>query len=148
MFYGKNCNYAFAFSNENDFDVYFILNEDLNKEHKDECIYKLLGDHWNSVDTCILWAAYQLFVESEWKFRWKRIIIQNADAEIEAEFKTQDELIEAMWQTFADVNIDEDEYTEQNWFIFPIKTYKYDIWYWFDEHHSKGVSYLVNEYEG
>lgn len=143
MFLGKECNYAFAFDIEEDFDVFFVKNEE--DRNKDIC--GLLSDHWNNIDTCILWAGYQLFIEADWKFVWERIVIQNADAEIEMEFRTQDELIEAMWETLEDVNIDEDEYTEQNWFVFPIGTHRDDIWHWFDEYHSKGVGWLVNEYE-
>lgn len=143
MFFGKDCNYAFAFDNEEDFDVFFVKSEE--DRNKDIC--DLLNDHWNSVDTCILWAGYQLFIEADWKFVWERIVIQNADAEIEMEFRTQDELVEAMWETLTDINIDEDEYTEQNWFVFPIGTHREDIWHWFDEYHSKGVGWLVNEYE-
>ena len=139
MFYGKDGNYAFAFNNEEDFDVFFVKNKE--DRHKDIC--DLISDHWNNVDTCILWAGYQLFIESNFKFNWERIVIQNADAEIEMEFTTQDELVEAMWKTLTDVNIDEDECIEQNWFIFPIGTYREDIWHWFDEHHSKGVGYLL-----
>ena len=139
MFYGKDGNYAFAFHNEEDFDVFFVKNRE--DKYKDIC--DLLSDHWNNVDTCILWAGYQLFIESNFKFNWERIVIQNADSEIEMEFTTQDELVEAMWKTLTDVNIDEDECIEQNWFIFPIGTYREDIWHWFDEHHSKGVGYLL-----
>lgn len=146
MFYGKECNYAFGFyaSDDEDFDVFFI--ED-GKEDKNKSICDLRSNHWNNVDTCILWAAYELFINSDWKFIWERIVIQNADSEIELEFTTQDELVEAMWQTLEDVNIDEEECIEQNWFIFPKGTYRETIWHWFDEYHSKGVGWLMNEYE-
>lgn len=143
MFYEKDCNYAFNFNHEKDFNVFFIK----NKEDRNKDICDLLSDHYNNVDTCILWAGYQLFIETDWKFNWERIVIQNADAKIEMEFKTQDELIEAIWETLTDVNIDEDECTEQNWFVFPIGTYRDDIWRWIDERHSKGVGWLMNEYE-
>lgn len=143
MFYKKDCNYAFNFNHEKDFNVFFIK----NKEDRNKDICDLLSDHYNNVDTCILWAGYQLFIETDWKFNWERIVIQNADAKIEMEFKTQDELIEAIWETLTDVNIDEDECTEQNWFVFPIGTYRDDIWRWIDERHSKGVGWLMNEYE-
>ena len=145
MFYGKECNYAFAtYSSDYDFDVFFIENE---KEDKHKYIHELRSNHFSNVDTCILWAAYELFCNSDWKFQWDRIVIQNADAEIEMEFKTQNELVEAMWETLTDVNIDEEECVEQNWFVFPEGTYREEIWHWFDEHHSKGVGWLMNEYE-
>lgn len=143
MFYEKDCNYAFNFNHEKDFNVFFIK----NKEDRNKDICDLLSDHYNNVDTCILWAGYQLFIEADWKFNWERIIIQNTDAKIEMEFKTQDELIEAIWKTLTDVNIYEDECIEQNWFAFPIGTYRDDIWHWIDERHSKGIGWLINEYE-
>lgn len=127
MFYGKECNYAFSFNSEDDFDVFFVRNE----EDTDKDIGNLLSEHFNNVDTCILWAAYKLFFDI--KFDWKEIIIQNVDAEIETIFKTQEELMIAMWKTLTDVNIDEDERIEQNWFVFPIGTHREDIWHWFEE---------------
>ena len=145
MFLGKNCNYTFATSKDDFFDVYFIKDE---KKDKNVLIEDLLSSYWNNIDTCILWSAYQLFIESDWKFKWERIVISNCHSEIEMEFRTQNELVEAMWKTLTDINIDEDEYTEQNWFVFPIGTHRDDIWHWFDEHHSKGVGWLINEYEG
>lgn len=138
MFYGKECNYAFSkYESDCDFDVFFIENE---KEDRSKYIHELRSNHYNNVDTCILWAAYELFCR---QFKWERIVIQNADAEIEMEFKTQDELVEKMWETLTDVNIDENECIEQNWFIFNAGTDREEIWYWFDEHHSKGVVWLM-----
>lgn len=144
MFYGKECNYAFATSKDDFFDAYFIKDE---VKDKDTLIEDLLSDYWNNVDTCILWAGHELFIKSDYKFKWKRIVISNCHSEIEMEFTTQDELVEAMWETLIDVNIDEDECIEQNWFVFPIGTYKEEIWHWFDEHHSKGIAWLINDYE-
>ena len=147
MFFGKECNYAFAFNNEDDFYVFFIKNE----EDKNKDIIDLIYNHWNNVDTCILWAGYELFINSDWKFQYKSIKIQGinefGEEELVIEIDNNDRLVELMWETLADVNIDEDECTEQHWFAFPTGTYREDIWHWFDEHHSKGIAWLMNEYE-
>lgn len=56
-----------------------------------------------------------------------------------------DAQIESIWDVFGDVSLDEDECLENEWFGFPKGTDKIDIWRWFDEHHSKGVYYLLYE---
>ena len=148
MFFGKDCNYAFAFNDEDDFDVFFIISD----EDENKYVCDLINDNWNNVDTCILWAAYKLFVEADWKFSYKKIKIQGTNElgeyKVVMEIDNNDTLIELMWETLTDVNIDEDECIEQNWFVFPVGTYREDIWHWFDEHHSKGVGWLMNDYEG
>lgn len=40
---------------------------------------------------------------------------------------------------FADVNIDEDECTEQDWFIFTAGRDREEIRHWFDRNYSGGV---------
>lgn len=147
MFLGKECNYCFNVDYEDGFDVFFIMSDE--DEHKDVC--DLLNNNWNNVDTCILWAAYQLFINSDYKFPYKKIKIQGTDElgeyKVVIEIDNNDRLIELMWHTLEDVNVDDDEYIEQNWFVFPIGTHREEIWHWFDEHHSKGVYWLMNEYE-
>lgn len=142
MFFGKECNYRFATSDEEDYDVFFL--QDVSDKSKDIC--DLTHDHWNTVDTCILWAGYHIF-EEDTGFRWMEIKIQDAEPSLQMSFHTQDELLEAMWETLEDVNTDEEECIEQNWFIFEKGTSREDIWHWFDRHHSKGVGWLINEYE-
>jgi len=41
----------------------------------------------------------------------------------------------------------ETEEIEQDWNGFPAGTHREDIWHWFDENHSKGVGWLMNEYK-
>ena len=131
MFYGKEGNYYYAVDNKKVFEV------------------KIKGtnlcNHFDNVDSCILWAAYRLFIETNLKFSWDKIEISGADCL--KEINTQDELIEAMWNTLEDVNTNENDYIEQNWFVFDKGTHREYIWHWFDEHHSKGVGWLMNEYE-
>ena len=144
MFYGKECNYYYKCDDKTGYDVFFLLTKE------DECVdfRTLSSNHYDDVDTCILWSAYHWIEEKGSNFTWYRIKVQNgANAELEMEFTTKDELIEAMWNTLEDVNIDEDECIEQNWFIFDIGTHREAIWHWFDRHHRKGVGWLINEFE-
>ena len=138
-FYGKECNYCFSIDNEEDFDVFFV--ED--REDFEKNIIDMVSDHWNNVDTCVLWAAYKAFEGNERVDHWESIKIQNADAELVMELTTSDELIEAVWMTLTDVNIDENECIEQNWFVLPKGTDRETIWQWFDEKHSKAVYWLL-----
>lgn len=61
---------------------------------------------------------------------------------------SKDNKIEEMWNAFGDVPLDENECLEASWNDFPKGTHKEEIWYWFDEHHTQGVGWLMNEYEG
>lgn len=54
-----------------------------------------------------------------------------------------DKELESKWQEFADVLINDDEEIEMDWWIFEEGTDKYYIWDYFDEHHSKGVNWLL-----
>lgn len=58
-----------------------------------------------------------------------------------------DREVEELWEEFEDVPTDENECIDIDWQGWEKGTHRYDIWYWFDEHHSKGVGWLVNEYE-
>lgn len=63
-----------------------------------------------------------------------------------------DKEIEAKWEELEDILFDEDDngslYLVSDWWIFPAGTYREEgVWRWFDEHHSKGVGWLLNEYE-
>ena len=65
--------------------------------------------------------------------------------------KRLDELLEKLWTELEDVPFEEDggiEYLDDNYLDFEIgETSKDDIWHWFDDRHSKGVQYLLYEYE-
>lgn len=139
-FYGKECNYYFGERlKDEDYDVFFCPTKEYD-ESQDEIIEDL-SDHYCYIDSCILWAAY--FIEAyEMDFQWYSIKIQSPD-KLEKEYYTYDSLLEDVWKTFIDVNIDEDENIEQNWFIFPEGTSRDYIWHWFDKRHSKGVYWLI-----
>ena len=55
-----------------------------------------------------------------------------------------DKPIEDKWRELEDVPFD-DEYLSENWWLFKKGTHREDIWHYFDEHHSKGVHYLLYE---
>lgn len=60
-----------------------------------------------------------------------------------------DTLLEEMWENFGDVPIDYDNpdypdgVIDEDWFIFEVGTDLMEIWYWFDEHYSKGIGNLM-----
>lgn len=63
------------------------------------------------------------------------------------EMKMTDIEIERLWDEFKDVPIDEDECIDIDWQGWSKGTHREEIWYWFDENHSKGVGWLMNERE-
>lgn len=59
----------------------------------------------------------------------------------------RDKALEHLWDKLTDVPLNEDEELEKRYLHFPIGTEKEEIWYWFDQKHSKGVYYLLYERE-
>ena len=60
--------------------------------------------------------------------------------------KYNDTELENLWNSLVDVPMNENEQLEDDWFIFPKETDKEEIWHWFGEQYSKGVSYLLYEF--
>lgn len=61
-----------------------------------------------------------------------------------------DNLVEKIWNGLEDIPFyeeDSEQYIEENYLDFEKGTSKEDIWHWFDERHSKGIYYLLYEYE-
>lgn len=61
-----------------------------------------------------------------------------------------DNLLEKLWDGLEDIPFyeeDGEQYIEENYLDFEEGTSKEDIWHWFDERHSKGVHFLLYEYE-
>ena len=52
-----------------------------------------------------------------------------------------------MWDELEDVPIDENECIDIDWHGWSKGTHREEIWYWFDENHSKCVGWLMNERE-
>ena len=55
--------------------------------------------------------------------------------------------IEKLWEDFTDVPIDKNDCLDIDWQGWNKGTHIEEIWRWFDEHHSKGVFWLMYEYE-
>jgi hypothetical protein len=131
-FYGKTCNYAFPYREEG-YEVFFL--GDSIAEHR-----KTFKD----IDSCILWGAYQEFEEENTDIESENMLIcESASMKPVMWVTSQDTILEYAWATLEDVNIDENECTEQDWFIFPAGTDKYEIWHWFDRNYSRGVGKLI-----
>lgn len=58
-----------------------------------------------------------------------------------------DNEIERLWEELTDVPINEDECLDVDWQGWSKGTHREEIWHWFDEHHSRGVAWLMYEYE-
>lgn len=58
----------------------------------------------------------------------------------------RDAALEEAWDDFADIPMDpETECMEEPFLFFKAGTNREEIWHWFDEHHSKGVYWLLYE---
>ncbi len=54
-----------------------------------------------------------------------------------------DQEIETLWREGKDTPFDEDENIDVDWHIWKRGTNRYETWHWFDENHSKGVGWLM-----
>lgn len=132
-FYGKTCNYAFPYGAGGGYHVFFLGD---NQEE--------FGADFDNIDSCILWAAYQEFVEKSTDIGTKNALICEKGSDRLAMWITsRDRLLEYAWLTLTDVNIDEKERTEQDWFVFPAGADREVIWHWFDDHYGSGVAGLL-----
>lgn len=64
--------------------------------------------------------------------------------------KKLDNLLEKLWEGLEDrpfYEKDSEQYIEEDYLEFEAGTSREDIWHWFDERHSKGVHFLLYEYD-
>lgn len=55
-----------------------------------------------------------------------------------------DREIEDLWESFGDIPMDpKTERMEEAFYIWKAGTQREEIWHWFDQHHSKGLVYLL-----
>ena len=142
-FYGKNGFIRFGKRLEDeDYDVFLCDTDD-----EETSITDLENaDHFNNIDTCIMWAC--LWVMEGKLYDGMHIVIQSPEPEIIKEYVTYDSLLEDLWKTLTDVPMNPDtEDLEEDWFIFPKGTNREEIWYWFDEQHSKGIGWIMENIE-
>lgn len=73
------------------------------------------------------------------------------DCRHECKEDVNDREVEKLWDDLTDVPVYENEKFELcldvDWQGWSKGTDREEIWHWFDEHHSKGVGWLMNEYE-
>ena len=78
----------------------------------------------------------------------EELVIQDPNTNIVKEYTTYDSLLEDLWKTLTDVPMNpETEDMEEDWFIFPKGTNREEIWDWFDEQHSKGIGWIMENIE-
>jgi len=58
-----------------------------------------------------------------------------------------DKELEELWLNFEDTPIDENENIDDDFMFWEKGTFREDIWHWFDEMHSRGVGWLMNDLE-
>jgi hypothetical protein len=67
-------------------------------------------------------------------------------------YELTDREVEKLWEELEDVPFDENEngrlVLANDWYGWSKGTMREDIWSWFAGHHSKGITWLVYEYEG
>jgi uncharacterized phage-associated protein len=96
-------------------------------------------------------------------FAWKRARTSEAPGISDAALKVDvvkemsekgmfyDDYYEDLWDELGAEPVDEDKdgrlLLADDWYIFPKGTDTLTIWHWFDEKHSKGVGWLMNERE-
>lgn len=142
--YGQEGNPWFGKRIEDDFDYdVFICDIDDDETDITDLEYR---DHFNTIDACIMWGVLQAM---DGKLHdGTHIVIQSPEPDVVKEYITYDSLLEDLWKTLTDVPMNpETEDMEENWFIFPNGTNREEIWYWFDEQHSKGVGWIMENVE-
>lgn len=58
---------------------------------------------------------------------------------------TIDKNVEVLWKEFQSVPVDRNGNFKTTWYAFPKGTNKNEVYRWFERHHSKGLSYLMEE---
>lgn len=123
--------------------MYFLYTYDKDKEIP---MYYLNHDHYNNIDTCIMWGIVEIIKHG--LDHKEELVIQDPNTNIVKEYTTYDSLLEDLWKTLTDVPMNpETEDMEEDWFIFPKGTNREEIWDWFDEQHSKGIGWIMENIE-
>ena len=100
------------------------------------------SDHFNTVDVCIMWGVLQAMNGK--LHDGIKIVIQSPELDVVKSYTTYDSLLEDLWKTLTDIPMNpETEDMDEDWFIFPKGTNRESIWHWFDEQHSKGIGWMM-----
>ena len=62
---------------------------------------------------------------------------------VTSQTKLMDEKLVHLWGLFDDIPINEEEEIEEDFLVWPTGTDRFEIWKWFDVHHSKGITHLI-----
>lgn len=86
--------------------------------------------------------------EKDYAIQYGKAFVSCGDFTAKIEYT--DSILENMWEELTDIpfsEIDGELFLEENWLHFKKGTEREDIWKWFDSHHSKGVYYLLYEFD-
>lgn len=126
-------------------DKGYVFEPELTKKEKMNVLLHVLryhdatvGINWDVLDSWLTHLYGDRMKEKKYEYYLSRVM--------------DDKDIEEKWDELEDVPIDFDENGERvlgcDWFIFDKGTdLEETIWHWFDDHHSKGVGWLLNDYE-
>ena len=93
----------------------------------------------------------QLICRKEQEIHMKNTNVTTENEELETPEPTLqntiDKNVEALWIEFQDVSVDRNGNLRAAWKAYPKGTTKNDVYEWFNRHHSKGLSYLMEEVE-
>ena len=91
----------------------------------------------------------QLICRKEQKIHMKNTNVTTENEELEMSEptlqETIDKNIEALWKEFENVPVDRNGNLMTAWKAYPKGTNKNEVYGWFNRHHSKGLSYLMEE---
>ena len=99
-----------------------------------------ISDKNNFLEIMERYPAIKNYVEKKWDLLKEKSL-------------QHDKEVEALWEELEDIPFIEDEDGRlildlaEPWHGFEPGTTKEEIWHYFDRNHSKGINYLVNEYE-
>jgi hypothetical protein len=51
-----------------------------------------------------------------------------------------DEVLEAMWKEFDTPLMEDSDDIDEDFYIWPKGTSRFEVWHWFDDNHSKGLA--------
>lgn len=99
-----------------------------------------ISDKNNFLEIMEKYPAIKNYVEKKWDLLKEKSL-------------QHDKEMESLWEELEDIPFIEDEEgrlildSDEPWHNFEPGTTKAQIWHYFDRNHSKGINYLVNEYE-
>lgn len=91
----------------------------------------------------MVWKICQLFNKMKNGNTSFNVTLELAVEKVIFELVLDDVKLEFLWEEFGDVLIDDDECILKDFLGFVCGTHREEVWHWFDEHHSKGVAFLM-----